>query len=73
LVCPKCLGAMRIISSIEDPPVIRAILEHLGLWLVKARPPPKIQAPPVGYYEEAAVSHHEQPDEVNYSVIVYFE
>jgi len=26
LVCPKCQGAMRVISSIEDPYVIRAIL-----------------------------------------------
>ncbi len=41
LVCPKCQGAMRIISSIEDPSVIRAILDHLGIWLVRARPPPK--------------------------------
>jgi len=47
LVCPKCKGAMRIISSIEDTSVIRAILEHLGLWLTRARPPPKIHAPPV--------------------------
>jgi hypothetical protein len=28
LVCPKCQGAMRVISSIEDPSVIRAILDH---------------------------------------------
>jgi len=41
LVCPKCQGTMRIISFIEDPSVIRDILNHLGLWLVKARPPPK--------------------------------
>ena len=47
--------------------MIRAILEHLGIWLVKARPPPKIQAPPVGHYEQAAVCHHEQPDEINYT------
>jgi hypothetical protein len=32
---------MRIISSIEDPSVIRDILNHLGLWLAKARPPQK--------------------------------
>jgi hypothetical protein len=38
---------MRIISSIEDQSVIRAILEHLGLWIVKSRPPPKIHDPPV--------------------------
>jgi hypothetical protein len=47
LVCPKCQGTMRIISSIEDPSVIRAILEHMGLWLAKARPPPKNHDPPV--------------------------
>ncbi len=46
LVCPKCQGTMRIISFIEDPSVIRDILNHLGLWLVKARPPPKAHVPP---------------------------
>ena len=39
---------MRIISSIEDPSVIRDILNHLGLWLTRARPPPKAHAPPRG-------------------------
>jgi hypothetical protein len=47
LVCPKCQGTMRIISSIEDPSVIRDILNHLGLWLARARPPPKAHAPPI--------------------------
>ena len=47
LVCPKCQGVMRIIGSIEDPSVICAILEHLGLWLARARPPPKVHDPPV--------------------------
>jgi hypothetical protein len=36
---------MRIISFIEDPSVIRDILKHLGLWLVRSRPPPKIHDP----------------------------
>ena len=31
LICPKCKGTMRVISSIEDQSVIRAILEYLGL------------------------------------------
>jgi hypothetical protein len=31
LICPKCQGTMKIISSIEDPSVIRAILDHLGI------------------------------------------
>ena len=42
LICPKCQGTMRIISFIEDGHLIRAILEHLGLWLKRSRPPPKI-------------------------------
>lgn len=46
LICPKCKGAMRVISSIEDPPVIRDILKHLGIWLVRSRPPPKAQHRP---------------------------
>ena len=46
LVCPRCHGTMRIISFIEDKQVIRVILEHLGIWLVRARPPPKIHDPP---------------------------
>ncbi|MFZ4441335.1 MAG: hypothetical protein ACOYOS_23220 [Syntrophales bacterium] len=36
---------MRIISSIENPSVIREVLEHLGLWPTKARPPPKNHIP----------------------------
>ena len=47
LICPMCQGAMRVIGSIEDPSVIRAILEHLGLWLARTRPPPKIHDPHV--------------------------
>jgi len=40
---------MRIISFIEDPSVIRDILNLMGLWLVRARPPPKAHAPPGGH------------------------
>jgi len=40
LLCPYCKGAMRIISFIEDGQVIREILTHLGIWLVRSRPPP---------------------------------
>jgi hypothetical protein len=47
LVCPKCKGSMRVISSIEDPSVIRAILNHMGIWLVRSRPPPKTHDLPV--------------------------
>ncbi|MFH1351318.1 MAG: transposase, partial [Pseudomonadota bacterium] len=41
LTCPKCSGAMKVISVIEDEGVIKKILKHLGLWEVKPRPPPK--------------------------------
>jgi len=44
LICPKCKGTMRIISFIEDAHIIRDILTHLGLWLFRSRPPPKICA-----------------------------
>jgi hypothetical protein len=48
LTCPKCVGIMRIISFIEDPEVIKAILKHLGLWLTKSKPSPKAHAQPAG-------------------------
>ena len=37
---------MRIIAFIEDPVVIKKILKHLDLWNLKARPPPRADAPP---------------------------
>ena len=46
--CSKCGGKMKIIAAIEDPKVIRKILEHMGLDtkpppLHPARGPPKLQ------------------------------
>ena len=43
---------MRIISFIEAQSVIRDILNHLGLWLARARPPPKALAPPIREYAD---------------------
>jgi hypothetical protein len=40
LVCPKCQGAMRVISVIEDPLIIKKILKHLGLWETRNHDPP---------------------------------
>ena len=37
---------MRIISFIEDLEVIKKILKHLDLWKLKARSPPRGNAPP---------------------------
>ncbi len=39
LGCPKCQATMQMISFIEDREVIKAMLKHLGLWLVRSRPP----------------------------------
>ena len=48
LLCPDCGGVLKIVSFIEDPRVIRAILMHLALWEVpKARPPPVAAGGPV--------------------------
>jgi len=43
--CPSCGGTVKIIASIEDPPVIERILNHLaskdlpGLWAESRAPP----------------------------------
>ena len=50
LICPKCQGAMQIISFIEDSDVIRKILKHLGLWDIKRKPPPLANAPPIDVF-----------------------
>ncbi|MBZ5496425.1 MAG: IS91 family transposase, partial [Acidobacteriia bacterium] len=41
LVCPRCSGALKIISLIGDGPVIERILRHLKLWHRPERPPPR--------------------------------
>lgn len=35
--CAKCASKMKIISAIEDPKIIKQILEHMGL---PSKPPP---------------------------------
>jgi hypothetical protein len=52
---------MRFISAIDDRQVIRAILEHLGIWLVKARPPPKINDQPIRELAVAVADVQIQP------------
>ena len=44
LTCPKCASQMRVISIIEQDEIIKKILNHLGLWDQKARPPPKLMS-----------------------------
>jgi hypothetical protein len=50
LTCPKCQSPMRLISTIEQPVIIKKIPQHLGLWEMKARPPPKNIAPQSNVY-----------------------
>ena len=47
LHCPRCGGAMRVIAVIEQPDVIRQILEHLGLAILSRaeRAPPELARP----------------------------
>ena len=40
LICPRCGFRMRVLSCIEDPPVVRRILDHLGLGDAHIRAPP---------------------------------
>lgn len=54
LLCPKCGGQMRLISLIEDAPVIEKILRHLDLWDGQARPTERGPLPTleIGYIQE---------------------
>jgi hypothetical protein len=45
--------------------VIKKILKHLGLWEVKARPPPKVKAPSVTIYLDDSESQVLSPDSFN--------
>ena len=51
---------MKIIVFIEQEEIIKKILKHLGLWLVKKRSPPKIHAPPIKDYFGSTVFDPEE-------------
>ena len=55
LVYPQGKGVMKTISVIDPPEVVRKILQHLGLWDMQKRPPPKIKLPPSDYYADEQV------------------
>jgi hypothetical protein len=45
LICPKCGEEMKVIALIDEPSVVKRILDHLGLWqivcaAVRPRSPP---------------------------------
>ena len=63
LECPKCKGPMRAIALIDDPGVIRRILEHLGRWTPAAseRGPPG-PAPQWPLNAVIPLTYHRVPD-----------
>ena len=52
---------------IEDEQVIKKILKHLGLWEVKARPPPTTKASPLGVYIDYSDSQVPTSEDYLYS------
>jgi hypothetical protein len=62
LIFPKCQGTMQIISFIEDQGVVKTILKHLGLWLIRSKPPAKTHAPPARENVEGGSSHAAFPN-----------
>jgi hypothetical protein len=46
LLCPECLGSMRIIAFIEDQQIVKKILQHIDAWHVKQKPPARANDPP---------------------------
>ena len=40
LACPRCGGRLRVIATVQDPAVVRAILTPLGLAPGSDRPDP---------------------------------
>lgn len=57
LLYPKCSSEMRLIAFIEDPDVIK-ILNHLDFWVIKRKPRPFANAPPIDVFP----AYDEQPE-----------
>ena len=76
LLCPKCLGSMRIIAFIEDQQIVKKILQHLDLWHVKRKPPPRANGPPaeafIIYDESSSPSADDYLIDANYPLETYF-
>ena len=52
LACPRCGGRLTLIALIDDPAVVRRLLEHVGapIEVPEARP---ARAPPVPFRDDA--------------------
>ena len=40
MVCPKCGGAMKVVSFLTEPAVVDRIIDHLKLAFAAEKPPP---------------------------------
>jgi hypothetical protein len=75
LLCPKCLGSMRIIAFIEDQQIVKKILQHLDLWHVKRKPPARANGPPaeafIIYDESSSPSADDYLIDADYPIETY--
>ena len=75
LLCPKCMGSMKIISFIDDSEIIKKILKHLNLWDVKRKLPPRANGPPteaiIIYDESSALSADDYLIDADYPIETY--
>ena len=67
LECPKCKGPMQVIALIDDPAVVRRILQHLNLWspakrYLPARGPPGAAVDFPATESTNALTYHPVPD-----------
>lgn len=53
---------MKIISFIDQPEVVKHILQHLGLWEMQKRPPPKINSPQLDNYAAEQIPSYDKVD-----------
>ncbi len=64
---------MKIISMIDDSEIIKKILNHLGLWDVKRKPPPRANGPPteaiIVYDESSSPSADDYIIDVDHSTM----
>ena len=63
LTCPECQGKMRLTALIDDPHVVRRILEHLARWA----PLPPQRGPPAQHPDwppgaTIPLTYHRVPD-----------
>ena len=78
LLCPKCQGAMKIISFIEEPDIIRNILVHPDLWETRNHDPPAakyMQIPELTYDDsysqlQSSETHQHTPYKIKYLLSV---